>query len=121
MSKAILFVYGSLKRGECNHALIADQKFLGPTATVPKYRAVDLGQYPGLVKDERNGLSIRGELFEVSDCSIAELDDFEGSPDHYKREPIEVVGFEGTVEAYFYQRSIPPGVRCGDSWPFGGN
>jgi len=99
MSKAILFVYGSLKRGECNHALIADQRYLGPAMTAAKYRVVDLGQYPGLVKDERNGVSIRGELFKVSECSIAELDDFEGSPEHYKREPIEVVGFEGTVEA----------------------
>jgi gamma-glutamylcyclotransferase (GGCT)/AIG2-like uncharacterized protein YtfP len=57
-----LFVYGTLKRGQRNHRLIADQRFLGEATTEPRYRVFDLGPYPGLVIDETNGVAVLGEL-----------------------------------------------------------
>ena len=80
MGKTILFVYGTLKRGLRNHRLIADQEFLGEAVTAPRYRVIDLGLHPGLVTDESNGLAVKGELWAVSDCCLAELDDFEEVP-----------------------------------------
>lgn len=112
-----LFVYGTLKRGERNHRLIAAQRFVGPAVTAPRYRVIDLGPHPGLVTDAVHGLAVVGEVWEVSDCTLAELDDFEGIPDPFARKPIELA--DGTAEAYFWVRTIPPAARTGDRWPFG--
>ena len=113
----VLFVYGTLKWGEKNFPRIRDQRFLGPAVTAPAYRLYDLGPYPGLVRDDVAGLAVVGELWEVSDCALAELDDFETSTDGYARRPIAVVGFDGAVEAYFYDWPLPPGARSGGRWP----
>ena len=112
-----LFVYGTLKRGERNHRLIADQQFDGPAVTAPRYRVIDLGPHPGLVVDVTHGQAVVGELWEVSDCALAELDDFEGLPDPFARRPIELS--YGSAEAYFWVRAVPPAARTGDRWPFG--
>ncbi|MDY3556451.1 gamma-glutamylcyclotransferase family protein [Gemmata sp. JC717] len=113
---ATLFVYGTLKRGERNHRLLADQPFLGPATTAPRYRVVDLGPYPGLVCDELQGLAVQGELFAVSECCLAELDDFEGVPGPFVRERIEIDG-RGDVWAYFMNTPVPQGASTGDRWP----
>src|SRR6187455_2507530 len=78
IATTILFVYGTLKRGLRNHRLIADQTFLGEVTTEPRYRVIDLGPFPGLIVDEVNGLAVQGELWAVSECCLAELDEFEG-------------------------------------------
>jgi gamma-glutamylaminecyclotransferase len=114
----VLFVYGTLKRGQPAHRLLAGQAFLGPAVTAPRYRLVDLGPYPGLVRDDASGLTVCGELWEVSDCCVAELDDYEGCPDQYAREPIDVPGSDRRVEAYFSARPVPPDARTGTTWPF---
>ncbi len=112
-----LFVYGTLKRGERNHRLLADQRFVGPAVTAPRYRVIDLGPHPGLVMDAVHGLAVVGEVWDVSDCALAELDDFEGIPDPFARQPIELN--DGSAEAYFWVRSIPRAARTGDRWPLG--
>jgi len=117
IAKTILFVYGTLKRGERNHRLLADQEFVGETTTTPKYRVFDLGPYPGLARDDVNGLAVKGEVFAVSECALAELDDFEGAPNLFVRERIEVDGYE-EVWAY-YTNAVPEGAKSGDRWPFG--
>jgi gamma-glutamylaminecyclotransferase len=114
--RTVLFFYGTLKRGQRNHALIRDERFLGEAVTAPKYRLVDLGPYLGLVRDEAHGVAVRGELWEVSACVIGELDDFEGVPELYTRGPVEIVGAEG-VEAYFDNRPVSAGTRSGAEWP----
>lgn len=115
----ILFVYGTLKRGQVNFALIRDQRFLGEAVTAPKYRLYDLGPYPGLVPDPAAGLSVAGELWEVSACALGELDDFETAADEYARGPVEVMGFDRPAEVYFYTGPIPAGLRSADRWPLG--
>jgi gamma-glutamylaminecyclotransferase len=119
MGKTILFVYGTLKRGGRNHRLIADQRFLGEAVTAPRYRLYDLGSHPGMVADA-GGLAVRGELWEVNGCVLLELDDFEEVPDLFVRGPVEMVGLDGMVEAYFYNRPIPDGAGAGAEWPFEG-
>ena len=113
----VLFVYGTLKRGERNHRLIADQRFLGPAVSAPKYRVLDLGPHPGLIPDANEGLSIAGELWDVSNCTLEELDDFEGLPDLFDRRVIELIGESQSVQAYFWVRAIPKGVASGARWP----
>ena len=117
MANTILFLYGSLKFGGENHRLVADQAYLGPAVTVPRYRVVSLGRYPGLVEDAANGLAVRGELWRVSRCCLLELDDFEGREGAWTRRPGAVAGAEG-VEAYFYDGLVPDGAASGAGWPF---
>ena len=112
-----LFVYGTLQRGQRNHRLLADQRFVGPAATGPGYRLFDLGAYPGLVRDGR-GSGVRGELFEVSECCLDELDDFEGVPDLFTREEVGLAG-GGWAWVYLYNRPVPAGAAGGEEWPIG--
>lgn len=114
--KTLLFVYGTLKRGGSNFRLLADQEFVGEAATAPHYRVFDLGPHPGLVRDTINGLAIHGELFAVSECCLAELDDFEEVPGPFVREPIDVPGY-GLVWAYYLNKPIPADAKSGDRWP----
>lgn len=102
----VLFVYGTLRRGRRNHRLIADQVFLGAAATAPRYRVLALGPYPGLVPDDAAGVVVPGELWAVSDCCLAELDDFEGVPDLFDRRPVEVAGRDDMVFAYFWNGPV---------------
>lgn len=117
MGRTILFVYGTLKRGLRNHRLIGDQEFLGEAFTEPRYRMIDLGQYPGLVVDEANGLAIRGELWSVSECCLDELDDFEEVPGPFIRAEVRIAGQKQPAQAYFLNRPIPEGAATGNEWP----
>lgn len=112
---ALVFVYGTLKRGQRNHRLVADQRFVGEAATAPRYRVFDLGPYPGLVRDDAHGLAVKGEVFAVSECCLAELDDFEGAHE-FARAIIEVDGYE-QVWAYYFIAPLPDGAPSGDRWP----
>jgi gamma-glutamylaminecyclotransferase len=117
IARTILFLYGTLKHGQRSHHLVTGQRYVGEAITEPRYRLYDLGPYPGMVRDEANGLAVTGELWEVDDACLTALDEFEGAPDLYTRERIAVQGVAGPVEAYLYNRPPPPGARCGDAWP----
>ncbi|MCS6866770.1 MAG: gamma-glutamylcyclotransferase family protein [Gemmataceae bacterium] len=120
MSKAILFVYGTLKRGGRNHRLLVGQEFLGEVVSAPRYRLIDLGCYPGLIHDEATGLAIHGELYAVGADNLAELDDFEEVPELFIRKAIELMS--GSLAwAYFWNQAIPPKARSGARWPFDDN
>jgi gamma-glutamylaminecyclotransferase len=116
-AKTVLFVYGTLKCGLRNHRLIADQEFLGEGVTEPRYRVFDLGPYPGLVTDEVNGLAVKGELWVVSDCCLAELDDFEEVPGPFVRAAVRIAGRGEEAQAYFWNRPVPVGAPSGAEWP----
>jgi gamma-glutamylaminecyclotransferase len=118
VKRTTLFVYGTLKRGGPANRWLAGQRFLGEAVTEPKYRLYDLGSYPGLVRDEANGLAVKGELWEVDDACLAGLDDFEDAPKLYARERVAVRGVDGPVETFVYNKPIPPGAKSGDFWPF---
>ncbi len=117
MMKTLLFVYGTLKRGLSNHHLLADQDFRGEAATEAHYRVIDLGPHPGLVVDRKQGIAIRGELWEVSERCLAELDAFEEVPGPFVRAEVNIAGLEVTAQAYFWNRPIPEGAPSGSSWP----
>src|SRR4051812_42649976 len=114
-SKTVLFVYGTLKCGERNYFRLAGQEFLGAATTAPKYRVIDLGPHPGLVR-ETGGLAVQGELFAVDARCLAELDAFEEVPGPFTRELIEVDG-HAEVWAYYMNTPVPEGAKTGDRWP----
>lgn len=100
----LLFVYGSLKKGFDNHNLIAEYaKRLGRAHTVKKFGMFEdtFGNYPYLIHSPYE--KIKGELYSIVRKELMEkIDEFEGAPDYYKREKIEVKSHHGVQRAFVY-------------------
>lgn len=88
-------------------------EFIGEVYTKPNYLMYDLGGFPGLVKSD-SGMQIYGELYEVSDELVRQLDIIEASPYLYKRESIDIEGHEAV--SYLYQRETDGFETCGNCW-----
>ncbi len=99
-----IFVYGTLLSGFGNHKWIleGESTFVGPALSEARYTMLHLGGFPGIV--EQGNDTIHGEVYEVDDRKLAELDSLEGTPDFYERRPISVIvdgqGWQD-VQAYF--------------------
>ncbi len=113
--KTILFVYGSLKKNKARHRLIEGQKFIGISETKPIYRLYNNGTFPVMVEDEKNGISIKGELWEIEENCLNFLDFVEVHPWYFKRTEIQLSdGF--IVQAYLFQESVDKLEDCGEVW-----
>ncbi|MCE9531804.1 MAG: gamma-glutamylcyclotransferase [Planctomycetes bacterium] len=119
MSKTILFLYGTLKRGQKSHHFLAGQEFLGEARTMPLYRLYGLGWHPGMVIDLENGLEVKGELWAVDDATLAKMDEYEGHPTWFVRQDVAVRDCFETVQTYLFNQEVPTGAVTGDCWPFG--
>lgn len=80
-TQPLLFVYGSLKRGQRAHHLLQGLPWLGQ-AWLPGACLHDLGSFPMAVLGEGR---IQGELYGVSETDLAALDRYEGAPRLYQR------------------------------------
>ncbi len=85
-----LFVYGTFRYGFELHHMLRKSRFVG-LGHIEGYNMYDLGGYPGIVKGEN---SIWGEVYEVDEKTIKELDVVEGysgdKDDLYVRETTTV-------------------------------
>jgi gamma-glutamylcyclotransferase (GGCT)/AIG2-like uncharacterized protein YtfP len=114
----LLFVYGTLKRGQPRHDLLAGATFVGGAVTEPLYRLVHLGRYPGLVPAAAGaGTAVHGELWRVDAAARARLDEYEGVPTLYRRGPVRLARAEEAVETYFYSGDVTGRPDCGAAWP----
>ncbi|WP_437190737.1 gamma-glutamylcyclotransferase family protein [Planctomicrobium sp. SH527] len=113
-----IFVYGTLKKGFCRHYALEAETFVGTARTVPRYRMVNVGTYPGLLDTELNGRAILGEIWEVRPETLVALDLIEGTDEgEYIRRRIELDDDSfGPVDAYFYLKATPEMPDCGDTW-----
>ncbi len=94
---SLLFVYGTLRMGQPNHGRIGTARYLGRRRTRPGFELFDLGEYPAMVASA--GGSVAGELYQVSEALLAELDVFEDHPHFFRRGAIEL--HDGTrAQAY---------------------
>ncbi len=118
MANTNVFVYGTLKRCQRNHHVLAGQEFLGEACTLPRYRIYE-GGHPCLVEDERTGGRVQGEVWSVTDEVLEKLDHFEGVPDLYSRRAIAIERFAPPVWAYFYNGDVSGLRDCGNNWPSG--
>jgi len=94
----ILFVYGTLLRGERHHMLLADATFLGPHRTAPRFALYHLGDYPGLMPGHQ---AVSGELFALDSMLLRRIDAFEDCPRIYTR--ISLPTPHGRAWAYRYR------------------
>ena len=88
MSRHLVFVYDTLRRGDARSMSIRfpRSKFIGDARVSGSL--YDLGAYPGLLVNESSSL-VNGEVYEVDDEILNELDDFEASSS-YSRKQVEV-------------------------------
>ena len=102
--RALVFVYGSLKKGFDNHHLLSKSaKRLGKALTVGKFGMFEdsFGNYPYLIPVPK--MRIHGELYLIERKDLLErLDAFEGAPEYYERKKILVKSHHGTQRAFVY-------------------
>jgi len=105
---ALVFVYGTLLRGEANHGLLRTARTVDDRASV---RGVlyDTGDgYPALALDEASDRPVAGEVYEVDAPTLAALDELEDyfgpgdSRNLYERLEVETSGERGTYRALVY-------------------
>ncbi len=115
-----LFVYGTLKQGQCRAGHLLGQQISLRAMTQPDYRMYRLDGYPGLIEVEpQTGLSIVGELWEVGPDCLAQIDAIEGvDAGLFQRRSIRLAApsSDDLVEAYFYLKSVAGRAECGASW-----
>ncbi len=114
----LIFVYGTLKTGRRLHAHMAGSRFAGEAVTQPYYRLYQIDWFPGLVEHDE-GISIRGEAWDVSPETLAILDQVEEvDVGLFERRSIQLAAPFDTsaVESYFFLGSISEAEDSGDCW-----
>ena len=115
-----VFVYGTLKQHGSNHRFLAGQEYLGEAQTAGGYVLYSIGDYPGMVRSADVAHFVAGEVWNVNDACLAQLDALEGIDEGlYARETVELAPpfNEHLVETYFYLRSLDGRPMIGSSWP----
>ena len=102
-----VFVYGTLRRGQRNHGLLAASKFVGKAATLRPFWMITTGPFPVLldqVPDDFSvpALAVFGEIYHVDDAAMVELDRLEREGIAYDRKVTEVCEAGHKVEAWIY-------------------
>lgn len=102
---ALLFVYGTLKKGYKNGYILEQYN--------PKYQGrgvvegllINLGPFPGFIPSTGRGETapiVYGELYEIENKLLPLFDRFEGVPRLYTREELQVRNLDtGTLEMAF--------------------
>lgn len=121
-SRHRVFVYGTLMKGEHHHEVLKEASFVGLTETHAHYELVQIDYYPALLPEGKT--RVMGEVYEVDDLTLAQLDELEEVPDYYVRERIKLAddseafaylmpraraeGAEPIASGYFRMRTAPP-------------
>ena len=96
MQLTLVMAYGSLKRGFHNHGILAsnDARFVSEVQT--KDSCYELLSVAGTFPAATSGrLKVAGELYEVTETCLKELDYLEGNGWLYTREPVLVEDTHG--------------------------
>lgn len=93
-----VFVYGTLKKGFRNHYLMGG--FQGKPAFAPGINLfIGKSPFPFAKRGERTAI---GELYEIDEVTLENLDRLEGHPYFYQRELTKIVGEDIDTMAWIY-------------------
>lgn len=100
----LFFICGSALRGQPDHGNLGAARFVRETKTKPIYRLHSVnGQHPGIYEVAQGGVSIAGELYEMSAEQHAQLIATE-PPDLYEA-PVQLED-GSAVSAMIYPREL---------------
>lgn len=112
--EVLVFVYGTLLRGESNHRYLSGARYVCELTTPASYDLFDLGSFPAMVAG--GSTAVRGEVWACSRAVLARLDELEEHPEFFRRVPIELE--DGlTVDSYLLsgaEASRHPRIASGD-------
>lgn len=110
--QSLVFVYGTLMRGEVNHGLLDGAEWVGEHRTEPRFTLLNLGAYPGLIAGGR--VAVSGELYRVDGAGLNALDALEDYPRLYGRARLRTAF--GHAWTYLYRGSVRdrPTIPSGD-------
>ena len=108
MNNHLLFVYGSLKKGEIFHeGYLSTAQFLGKYKT--KGALLDIGNFPGFVRIGDG--YVYGELYSITTDDLMSIDMLEAEGFMYRRVKVSLTNVASTelAEAFAYEL-MSPGV-----------
>lgn len=112
-----VFVYGTLKRAYHNNRYLKGSRFLGEALTVDNFDMLDVG-FPVLLPQRGDvAYPVKGELYEIDDTTLKNLDRLEGEGRMYQRQTRTVLSMDDPitgVHAYIYV-----GIPTEDRWDWG--
>jgi gamma-glutamylaminecyclotransferase len=111
----LIFVYGTLRKSQCNHYFLDRSKFLGNAKTKKHYALY--GSWIPFLTRAAPVSQVTGEVYSIDDATLSQLDRLEGHPDAYIREQAEVVLEDGTeLIVWIYFCDTPRGdlIESGD-------
>jgi gamma-glutamylcyclotransferase (GGCT)/AIG2-like uncharacterized protein YtfP len=115
----LVFVYGTLRKGEHNAHVLGDSAYCGKSSTAPDYILLHLGGFPAIVPAPAGaGVSIVGEVYECDAQTMRDLDRLEGCPSFYYREQITLPDNGDQVWVYILNQddrpACYPAIKSGD-------
>jgi len=116
MTRWDVFVYGTLRRGFCNHHFLNGAALLGPARTAQPYGLHLEAGIPYLLADEAR-YPVVGELYRVDAAVLAGLDRLEEHPRVYERRLADIVMDDGQQRPawiYFARRAHGVAAGAGD-------
>jgi len=111
----LFFVYGTLKKGYGNNALLGNSKYLGRGLTIDTYTVWHSG-FP-LAEYDLQGKPLLGEVYQVDNTVANQLDQLEGNGSFYTRyvRSMKILDFfEEEIKAWIYE--IPKGSNYGATY-----
>lgn len=128
----LLFTYGTLKRGFPLHEVLKGQRYIGIARTAPNYTIHQYSSYPAMIAEE-NGNHVYGELYEVNDDCLREVDAVEGCDRGlFERKIVNLDEITlcclpmfnetwksielKTAECYFFCKPLQGAANCGQFW-----
>ena len=114
-----VFICGSALRGQPDHQNLQSAKFIKTTKTLPQYRlhAAENGWHPAIFAAETEGISIPGEVYEMTAQQYEYL--LENEPPHMYPETVNLEG-EETAIAMLYPQELVEKYNWEDISHFGG-
>jgi gamma-glutamylcyclotransferase (GGCT)/AIG2-like uncharacterized protein YtfP len=114
----LFFICGSALRGQPDHENLSGAQFVGETQTKAMYRLHSVeDQHPGIYEVPSGGISIKGELYEMSAEQHAHL--IATEPPNLYEAPIELEDGR-RVSAMIYPRDLIEARGYADISHFGG-
>jgi adenine/guanine/hypoxanthine permease len=105
-----LFVNGTLMRGEELHANLDGARFVGESATAPRYRLFSVDdRHPAMVPDEQSGIAVAGELYDMPLSVLGAV--LDGEPPGLGVGVIELADGELTLGIVWVGAELPPTAR----------